>query len=536
MLNSSNRRSNALQTIIGLFLHAAQAPETVHELMARLGLAISTTTTHKSINSLAIQAKQELRSFGQTGRVLYAFDNVDIYLRHSTPVITNTEALIHLTSAIALPLNGGMTESLCCYTELQNKMRHFAGLRAQGRAPLSPELLLKLFREPPITHPSGLRRQHRFYLYMFLRDLIRYGPSNFSHFINNLEQPEVVEEIPLMKTEYKPLTTLDINPSTVGGNADVLASIFQQAGIGDSTENPHVQDIGENVVLVSGDLLTGERIRSLQESRSIEATQWRRLDFVIFVMGLFHFKMACADAIWRLFINAPKSRTDPTSLINMIGQIRPRETGKYTSGPSFRALHEAIQHVGAILRLDCWRLEAKELDPAFLSLEAFANSNPSWDDLVAMAIRMSTKYVGDAEKISSLRNEILEERDEQFENNLILQYHLLLYEETSYAMNMGDIGQLESLFCSWIFIFNCCGKNKYASELRMYLENIHFIYPKEIRLVDQKTFILAPKSDQNVSNAIRMNILCNPTGKRGSFRAIDWVVEHHNFFLKVSRW
>ena len=95
---------------------------------------------------------------------------------------------------------------------------------------------------------------------MFLRDLIRYGPSNFSHFINNLEQPEVVEEIPLMKTEYKPLTTLDINPSTVGGNADVLASIFQQAGIGDSTENPHVQDIGENVVLVSGDLLTGERI------------------------------------------------------------------------------------------------------------------------------------------------------------------------------------------------------------------------------------------------------------------------------------
>ena len=34
--------------------------------------------------------------------------------------------------------------------------------------------------------------------------------------------------------------------------------------------------------------------------------------------------------------------------------------------------------------------------------------------------------------------------------------------------------------------------------------------------------------------AIRMNILCNPTGKDGSFRAIDWVVELNNLFTKVS--
>ncbi|KIL65827.1 hypothetical protein M378DRAFT_76148 [Amanita muscaria Koide BX008] len=29
-----------------------------------------------------------------------------------------------------------------------------------------------------------------------------------------------------------------------------------------------------------------------------------------------------------------------------------------------------------------------------------------------------------------------------------------------------------------------------------------------------------------------MNILCNPSGQKGAFRAIDWVVEHHNYFLK----
>ena len=31
-----------------------------------------------------------------------------------------------------------------------------------------------------------------------------------------------------------------------------------------------------------------------------------------------------------------------------------------------------------------------------------------------------------------------------------------------------------------------------------------------------------------------MNILCNPTGKAGEFRALDWVVEHNNLYIKVS--
>jgi hypothetical protein len=31
-----------------------------------------------------------------------------------------------------------------------------------------------------------------------------------------------------------------------------------------------------------------------------------------------------------------------------------------------------------------------------------------------------------------------------------------------------------------------------------------------------------------------MNILCNPTGKKGEFRALDWIVEHNNLYIKVS--
>jgi hypothetical protein len=32
-----------------------------------------------------------------------------------------------------------------------------------------------------------------------------------------------------------------------------------------------------------------------------------------------------------------------------------------------------------------------------------------------------------------------------------------------------------------------------------------------------------------------MNILCNPTGKKGAFQAIDWLIEHNNLYIKVSQ-
>lgn len=30
-----------------------------------------------------------------------------------------------------------------------------------------------------------------------------------------------------------------------------------------------------------------------------------------------------------------------------------------------------------------------------------------------------------------------------------------------------------------------------------------------------------------------MNMLCNPSGKKDHFRAIDWWVEHNNLYIKV---
>ncbi|OCH86115.1 hypothetical protein OBBRIDRAFT_738611, partial [Obba rivulosa] len=273
------------------------------------------------------------------------------------------------------------------------------------------------------------------------------------------------------------------------------------------------RDIGNHVVLVHGDLSTAERVESLQQSRGEEKTPWRRFQAVVFVMGLFHLKMACADAIWKLCIQPKAAREDETSLMHEIAVIRPKKTAKIGSNkPGFRRMHEVIQHIGIVSRLDCWRVEVKQIY-GYPSLEEWAKIKPSWEDLKRVAQTLVTKYSA-GHTFTRLRLQPQSARDQQQENALLRQRYYLLYEEITYAMNAGDIGRVEQCFLPWILIFKGCGKHKYATHMLRFLHNLHYVYPSKLM------------------RAIRMNILCNPTGKPDGFRGVDWWLEHNNFYTK----
>lgn len=49
------------------------------------------------------------------------------------------------------------------------------------------------------------------------------------------------------------------------------------------------------------------------------------------------------------------------------------------------------------------------------------------------------------------------------------------------------------------------------------------------------TFLPDVKMLTNYRRAVHLSMLYNPTGKAGKFQAIDWLVEHNNLYLKVSR-
>ncbi|TFY58983.1 hypothetical protein EVJ58_g6060 [Rhodofomes roseus] len=487
MLQSTNQRSNGLQSIVGVFLHSCRAPEAIIEFLSRVGISISRSVIDDAVRNLAKESVAEIKKVGRTLLTMYAYDNFDCELKHLVPTVQKPhDSLIHMTSGTFIPLNHGISlEDLDCSNELWGKSP-FNPVNEGKAESIDWERLLNL--HPESKHPSGLTRRERTNAWQFMRDLFLHGPLYFRQFLAKLDDPEVVDQILVVKSVQVPAMAMDVNQSSVQGNIEALTALFKQAGVGDPSETGQkgVRDVENHVVLVHGDLSTCERVQSLRQSRGEEAKAFRRFQLVIFVIGLFHFKMACADAIWKIFINPPKSRDDETSLMKQVAEIRPRETQKIIGNPGFRRMHEVIQHVGAVSRLDCWRQELAMRTPSYDSLEQWAESAPSMEEIEEIAYILVRKYVADSH-LSEERFASPHTRDEQWENVRLRERLFLLYEEVTWAMNAGDIGRVEDCFLPWAFIFKGCGKHKYATQMVRFLNDVHCVYPAPLRSVQAGT-------------------------------------------------
>ncbi|KAF8221125.1 hypothetical protein L208DRAFT_1329957, partial [Tricholoma matsutake] len=130
---------------------------------------------------------------------------------------------------------------------------------------------------------------------------------------------ETIDQIPVVKMCYAPAHSMDVNESTHAGNIGAMSSLLDQGGM---------VSILNYVVLFFGDLATFECLLGVLQHRAIEGMPWHHFQFVVFVMGLFHLKMACADAIWQIFIKPKHTREDANGLMAFVGLYRPHETGK----------------------------------------------------------------------------------------------------------------------------------------------------------------------------------------------------------------
>lgn len=490
MLQTTNQRCNAFQSIMGIFLHSCNCPETVRELFSRLGLSVSSSTINRGINNLSAEAEKAMVVLMQTLLALLAYDNVDLELKHSVPTVeTPSSTSVHLTSGTFIPLRNVALNDLNCADQLwekslNNPANAHKTTSLKAEPPQIPiDDLLNIFAMTDVPDSNGLVQADRFNCWKFLQDLTQHGPKYFHQFRTRVGQPEEIDCLPVEKTTQVPCRILKIHPATAAENAEAIEKFLKQGGVGDPSKQGQngLKSPDNHVVLFFGDLLTGDRIRGLLQSRGEEDTPFNRLNCVVYVMGLFHLKMAAADALWRIFIRPKKHNKtdmDDNSLMSYVTELRPKETGKVESNPGFRRMHEIIQHAGIVSRLDCWRLAA-ECD----TLDDFAAKKPSWDKLQKMAWELVEKHVSKSNDISMERNKPSAERDFQYENSLLRHQYFLLYEELSHAMNYGDIGRLEQCMLSWMFIFQGCGKHKYSAELRRYLENMYFIYPDGLRYV-----------------------------------------------------
>ncbi|KAF8148033.1 hypothetical protein B0H34DRAFT_803159 [Crassisporium funariophilum] len=159
-----------------------------------------------------------------------------------------------------LPLWHGVTlEDLNCSEELWMQSPNNPQLRPEDRrAPTSLMKLLKLY--PETLDAAGLFQRERFNAWKFLYNLIYFGPDYFRKYKSKFGLPEEVKTIPVKRTTQIPNTTLNTSPNAPAQNAEALKAFFCQTGIGDPTENPKSAPVNNQVILIFGDLLTGEQI------------------------------------------------------------------------------------------------------------------------------------------------------------------------------------------------------------------------------------------------------------------------------------
>ena len=109
-----------------------------------------------------------------------------------------------------------------------------------------------------------------------IRDILVRRGEHFSFLAPQLGQPDPINKIPIHKTTQIPCRSMNVKESTPDGNIEVLETLLHQGGIGepeDKNFNPENDvDMSEAVLLVHGDLLTKERLDTVQNSRHIEAT------------------------------------------------------------------------------------------------------------------------------------------------------------------------------------------------------------------------------------------------------------------------
>ncbi|KIJ69569.1 hypothetical protein HYDPIDRAFT_80011, partial [Hydnomerulius pinastri MD-312] len=66
LTQSTNRKSNALQSIVGIFLQSTHTPQKVIETLAHMGISVSVDAINGAIRSLSAESHHVIQSLGRT--------------------------------------------------------------------------------------------------------------------------------------------------------------------------------------------------------------------------------------------------------------------------------------------------------------------------------------------------------------------------------------------------------------------------------------------------------------------------------------
>ena len=152
--------------------------------------------------------------------------------------------------------------------------------------------------------------------------------------------------IPIKKTSHQPAFAAQEKCLGNDGNIKVLKKLQEQLGLDEDI-------LCQFVLLVHGNLGVVERIHSVLKSHKIEQMDIETLEYIKMVLGLFHILMACADAMWHIYLEPKGLHNHPCSVWKQFCQLYPNLHAKLGTHPGFCVMHDSVEHILAVQILDC---------------------------------------------------------------------------------------------------------------------------------------------------------------------------------------
>lgn len=276
LMQGINQKFNTLQSIVRFFLQLVHAPYNLINTLTHIGLSISTNAKNIVLPSLSMESEHILQTLGHELITSYTYDNFDVNLKSHVPTIEKlNDSLKHLTSGLLFPLvHRVVSDDLQCLDKLWKKSLLNPDLdvsRHKAHTWWNFISLLCARVEPTNAEPSPL---HKFNTWMFLHDLCTHGPVYFHQFKPMITHLQSAEQISLVKMPIFAAQAININNSTVSRNICAIIKLLKQGRIHKFAQIPSEDenkdglmnwdslDISEHVILICGDLGTGEQLYS----------------------------------------------------------------------------------------------------------------------------------------------------------------------------------------------------------------------------------------------------------------------------------
>ncbi|TFY51470.1 hypothetical protein EVJ58_g10547 [Rhodofomes roseus] len=349
----------------------------------------------------------------------------------------------------------------------------------------------------------------------------------------------VDRKIPVHMTEVFPLPTMEIDESTIVGNAEVTKSMFSAVGLDMASDT-----FTRTVKLIAGDQLSISRLRALTRNRAGHDSFANSYLWAVVIPGIFHYKMAATHGFMEVHYGRNTSPGNPGSLA-FHNNLLDRKPIVLTSLPSFRESRDLI-FVSLYARV----LRCLELVSGTEDLDGYAQiiTLEQLEDHCAEIVRR----FADGKSVDDLRTarsaemrEGIDQRtadgipegargqtedttgseeppprrpsrgDTVLENAILFVRDALLMRLLTDCVKCGDLGRLLIVLKVLALYYRGCGRNNYAQEVLFLVHNIKNVWPEPLR------------------DVVLNNWLVNPTGKANAWVEVDLLQEHFNFWIKT---